>query len=211
MTDPNKTLIVTVLDRSGSMRSIKHDMEGGFSTFIDQQKAQPGECLVSLYQFDSIYEVVFENKPIAEVSGLVLEPRGRTALLDATGQTIVRVGAQLAILPEEKRPGAVIIQIITDGEENDSKEFSRETVKSMIDTQQKDYNWQFLYLGTQASTFKNAKDLGIAQVAQFTADQAGVKGMYDNVSEASTSYRRSVRSGNLNAKIDLGNNNKKST
>ncbi len=205
MTDSNKTLIVTVLDRSGSMTAIRADMEGGFNQFIAEQKVLPGECLVSLYQFDDSYDVVYENVPIAEVKPLILEPRGWTALLDALGKTITTVGEQLRALPEEKRPGAVIVQVITDGQENKSKEYSLAQVKTLIDTQQTQYNWQFLYLGASASTFGDAQSLGIAQVAQYTANSAGVKGMYDSTSASVRGYRNAVSRGVKGAKIDLGN------
>lgn len=209
MTDPNKTLIVTILDRSGSMSSIRADMEGGFKTFIAEQKALPGECLCSLYQFDNKFEVVYENKPIAAVDDLMLIPRGGTALLDAVGSTIALVGEQLAALAEEKRPGAVVIQIITDGQENSSKEYKLADVKASIERQQKEFNWQFLYLGVQDSTFNDAKNLGIAQAAMFNASGVGVRGMYSQTSEATKGYRASVRGGDLSAKIDLGNKTKK--
>ena len=44
MTDPQQALIAVLLDRSGSMESIKSDTEGGFNAFIDEQRKEPGEA-----------------------------------------------------------------------------------------------------------------------------------------------------------------------
>ena len=73
-------------------------------------------------------------------------PRGSTALYDAIGRTINEVGARLAATPEPDRPGKVIVAILTDGQENASTEFSRETIATMISHQQKAYAWEFVFL-----------------------------------------------------------------
>ena len=67
MTNPQRTLIAVLLDRSGSMESVKSDTEGGFNAFVDAQRAEPGEARVTLAQFDTEYEVVYANRPIADV------------------------------------------------------------------------------------------------------------------------------------------------
>ena len=104
MTDPSFTVIQAIIDRSGSMESIRSDAEGGFNAFIADQRAQSGECRVSLVQFDHKYEVVYEDKPIAKVPRLRITPRGSTAMLDAIGHTITSLGVRLANLPEDQRP-----------------------------------------------------------------------------------------------------------
>ena len=48
MTDPQRTLIAVLLDRSGSMQVIKDDTEGGFNAFVEQQRNEPGEARVTL-------------------------------------------------------------------------------------------------------------------------------------------------------------------
>ena len=70
MTDPQRTLIAVLLDRSGSMEAIKSDTEGGFNAFIAEQRAEPGEARVTLAQFDTAYEVVYADRPIADVPRL---------------------------------------------------------------------------------------------------------------------------------------------
>jgi hypothetical protein len=70
MTDPTYTDITMVLDRSGSMQSIKDDTIGGFDAFISEQGRLPGRCTVSLVQFDNVYEEVYTGRDLADVPGL---------------------------------------------------------------------------------------------------------------------------------------------
>ena len=114
MTDPNATLIAALLDRSGSMETSKHATEDGWRELINEQRLLPGQCQVTLAQFDTVYEVLYSATPVADVE-FVVEPRGRTALLDATGKFITEIGEQLSALPEDQRPGHVICLIMTDG------------------------------------------------------------------------------------------------
>ena len=147
MTDQTLTHIEFLLDRSGSMASIKSDIEGGFNSFVADQAQQPGTCTVSLAQFDNVYEVVYTGTDVHRVPPLTLAPRGSTAMLDAIGRSVTELGARIAALPEEQRPGTVIVAIMTDGLENASKEWTYPAIKAVITEQESTYNWQFLYLG----------------------------------------------------------------
>lgn len=214
--DINKTDIIVVLDRSGSMGKIAKDMVGGFLTFTVAQQKTPGECRLSLYQFDTHYEVVYEGKPIADVPLLELVPRGSTALLDAVGQTIAATGERLNKLPEDQRPGAVVFLIITDGQENSSKEYTYEKVQAMIEHQKTQYSWQFAYLGSDLSTSHEASRIG-TQSLNYAATPRGVQEVYQVIGESVSDYRNAVR-GNvvgaalkLNKKDDDGPKNPPST
>ena len=99
MTDAGLTHLYVLLDRSGSMQSIKKDIVGGFDAFVAEQRNASGECRMTLARFDNEYEQVFADLPIAQVGPLVLEPRGSTALLDSMGRLVVDAGARLASLP----------------------------------------------------------------------------------------------------------------
>ena len=161
--------ITLVVDRSGSMETMQADAEGGINTFISEQAQKPGECLVTLVQFDSEYEMLWRGVKAAECPRYKLVPRGSTALLDAVGRTINDTGARLAALPEAERPGLVIFVISTDGMENASKTFNRQQVREMIAHQQKVYSWQFTFLAANAEAFDEAMDMGLdsSSVAQY--------------------------------------------
>lgn len=161
MTNKDLTHLYFLLDRSGSMQSIREDIVGGFDAFIAEQRRQPGQCVVSLSQFDDQYEEVYADKAIADVPSLELVPRGMTAMLDAIGRTINAAGARLAALPEDQRPGSVVVGIMTDGLENASKEFTRDQVRSMIKRQSTDYDWTFLYMGANQDAVEVGSDIGI--------------------------------------------------
>lgn len=161
MTDQTLTHLYVLLDRSGSMQSIKTDVEGGFAAFVEEQRAAEGTCRVTLARFDDRYEEVFADLPVADVPPLDLQPRGRTALLDAMGRLITDAGARLAALPEDRRPGTVVVAIMTDGLENASREWTHPAIKSLVEQQSGQYDWQFLYLGADQDAIEVGTSLGV--------------------------------------------------
>ena len=163
MTDPSYTDITMVLDRSGSMQSIKDDTIGGFDAFVDEQRRLPGRCTVSLVQFDNEYEEVYTGRDLAEVPSLTLVPRGSTAMLDAIGRAVNATGVRLAALPEDQRPSTVIVGVMTDGLENSSREFSYLMIKELIEQQEQIYGWTFMYLGANQDAIEVGASLGVAR------------------------------------------------
>jgi len=176
VTDPRQALIAVLLDRSGSMESIKADTEGGFNAFIAEQRKQPGEVEVTLAQFDTEYEVVYANRPVNDVPRLDLQPRGGTALYDSLGRVITDVGAALAATPEDERPGKVIVVVLTDGHENSSTEWTHDAVSAVIRRQERDYSWDFVFLGANMDAVAIGQHLGFAPDRSLTyaATGAGV-------------------------------------
>lgn len=170
MTNPNLTLIAVLLDRSGSMNSIKSDTEGGFDAFIAEQRAQPGEAIVTLAQFDNTYERVYTNIPIADVPALDLRPRGGTALLDGIGRITTEIGEQLAAQSEAERPGNVIVVVITDGHENRSEEWTLDAVKTVITRQEDVYSWDYLFLGANIDAVSVGARMGFKSDKSITYD-----------------------------------------
>ncbi|ADU01189.1 vWA domain-containing protein [Mycolicibacterium gilvum] len=161
MSNQNLTLIAFLLDRSGSMQSIKSDVVGGFDAFLAEQRAGDGDCRVTLAQFDNEYEVVYRTVPVSEVPPLVLNPRNSTALLDSMGKLITDTAAEIAALAEDDKPGSVIIAIMTDGLENISHEWSRPAIKSLVEQQTNEFGWEFLYMGADQDAVEVGKDLGV--------------------------------------------------
>jgi hypothetical protein len=193
----NYTDITVVLDRSGSMESIKDDTIGGYNKFLKGQKEVKGECTISLYQFDDKYEPVYEGQNIqhvAELNNETFVPRGWTALLDAIGRSINDTGARLAKLKEEDRPDKVIFVIQTDGAENQSKEFTREKIFEMIKHQSNNYNWKFLFLGANQDAIATATSYGIISNNSITyaANNIGTHYALSGVSCNITNYRSNI-------------------
>lgn len=183
------TEIVVLLDRSGSMESIKQDMVGGFGTFVAEQQAIPGRCDMTLVQFDSqSIDTVLEAMPLAQVPELVLEPRGGTPLLDAMGATITRVTERHAT--SAQKPDKVVFMVITDGQENSSKSYTRDQVKALVEAQTA-AGWVFSYLGANVDSFAEAQSLGVAAAAamNYTPNAAGVMGIYSSLGSSISSFR----------------------
>jgi hypothetical protein len=161
MTDPDLTHLYFLLDRSGSMQSILEDTVGGFNAFIAEQRQHPGDCRVTLAQFDDRYEVVYRDRPIADVPDLGMQPRGTTAVLDAIGRPVTDAGAHLASLPEHLRPATVIVGIMTDGYENASREWTHPAIKALVQQQTTTYSWEFLYMGADQDAIEVGASLGV--------------------------------------------------
>lgn len=191
------TDITLVVDRSGSMESCKTEAQGGINAFIADQKTKAGEAVFSLLQFDTEYDYVFHSKPIKQVEKYELVPRGMTALLDAVGKAINETGTRLAAISEDQRPGLVVIAIITDGQENSSHEFTRAVIKTMIERQQKDYQWQFTFLGANQDAFAEAGSIGIKFAAAANYDPSKSQATYQNLSASVSRMRTSLSVGEV--------------
>ena len=163
MTRSDQTRIYFLLDRSGSMQSIKSDIEGGFAAFVDEQRRATGGCRATLAQFDDVYELVYADRPIADVPPLDLQPRNMTALHDAMGRLVTDAGQELAALPEAQRPGTVIVAIMTDGMENASKEWTGASIKALVSQQTNTWGWTFMYMGADQDAVVVGVSLGIAR------------------------------------------------
>lgn len=168
MTRSDLTHLYFLLDRSGSMQSIKSDIEGGFAAFVDEQRQAPGACRVTLAQFDDHYDVVYADRDVADVPPLDLQPRSRTALHDAMGRLVTDAGAELARLPEERRPGTVIVAVMTDGLENASREWTAPAIKALVEQQTQQWGWQFMYLGADQDAVEVGTSLGVPAAQSMT-------------------------------------------
>ena len=195
MTDANLTHLYFLLDRSGSMVSLREDTIGGFDTFIAEQRTAPGRCRVTLAQFDNEYDEVYADRDIATVPSLVLVPRGSTALLDALGRLVVTAGERLAALPEQDRPGSVIVGVMTDGYENASRDWTHDRIKALIEQQSHEYGWQFLYLGADQDAIEEGAKMGFAAGKSMTYSRGKARDAIGHLSKNVGSYREAVAAG----------------
>ena len=188
--------MVVILDRTGSMDSIRDDTIGGFNTFLKKQQAEPGKATLTLVQFDSQdpFEVIHKFMPLANVPELTREtfvPRASTPLLDAMGRGINDLEASLAAMPAKARPARVIMVIITDGQENSSREFTKGQVEKMIKVKQDKSDWQFVFLSADLAAIKDAVKTGIKMCASmaFDKDAHGTSAAFYSASERISDYR----------------------
>lgn len=177
--------ILVIMDRSGSMESIRDEAIGGFNTFLEEQKAVEGKANLTLVLFDDKYEVLNDSVDIHEVAQLTREtfvPRGFTAMNDAIGKALVSL--------EEKAPEKAIICIITDGEENASKEYTYAIIKDKIQAVEAK-GWQVVFLAANIDVKAVGGLLGIDddRSISFAANAEGMRGAYATVSASSANYR----------------------
>lgn len=177
--------IEMVLDRSGSMDVIRNDAIGGFNTWLDEQQKLPGEANLTLTLFDH-ERLVTGPRPIKEQSPLTNEtyqPRGSTALNDAVGAAIQRLNT--------KNPKRAILVILTDGQENASKEYTTEQVKQLV-TQAQSKGWQVMYLSADLNAFANAASIGVLKgnTVQYAANSGtAFRGTLSATSAVNAAYR----------------------
>lgn len=192
MTNPDYTALLFIIDRSGSMFSIREDMEGGITGMLKDQEELEGKVTVDFAYFDD--QFTYEDKMLSLTAAAPnIVPRGMTALNDAVVRATTEFGTSLADLPEEERPGKVLVIIVTDGHENSSRENTADDVKKVIEAQQNDYNWEYVFLGANQDAVLAGDKFGIRRGASMTYDAsaAGVATAAANLS----SYTRSFRSG----------------
>jgi uncharacterized protein YegL len=207
MTKENFVSINVIIDRSGSMAGLAADTIGSFNSFLSDQKSVPGEAAFTLCTFSNDYTLVHDFVTLASVPDLnpkSYRASGGTALLDAVGNTINSVGQKLAAMPEDERPSKVIFLIITDGEENSSRTFTKAQVKSLIEQQQSVYNWEFVFMGANIDAVSEGSSLGVASYnsVNYTASAGGTKILYKSVSSGMKSYRSRT---NTSSKVNFFN------
>jgi len=196
MTDPNYTALLLIIDRSGSMTSIRDEMVGSLTTLLREQAKQPGLLTADVVTFDDHIETthVQADPKTLEVE---LVPRGMTALLDAIGIGVSQFGARLAAMPEHARPETVLVVVATDGMENSSHEWQPRAIKQLLDQQRDEYGWDFVFLGANQDAITTGAELGFARESaiDFDADAAGAQ----EVLRATSAYISTNRAGGRGA------------
>jgi hypothetical protein len=190
------THIAVILDRTGSMETIRDDTIGGFNAFLNAQKGAPGLASLTLVQFDSQdpYEIVYHFKPLADVPELTREtfvPRANTPLLDAIGRGINDLEKSLADITEAERPSRVVMVLITDGQENASREFRKDQIEKMIKEKQEKSAWQFVFLSADLAAIGDALATGMraASTLAHDKDSHGVGAAWAALSRSVSDYR----------------------
>lgn len=190
----NKTELVFILDRSGSMCGLEADTIGGFNSMLERQKKEAGEARVTTVLFDDQYELLHDRidlQGVAPITDREYYVRGCTALLDAMGRTIQKIaGVQKQTAPEQ-RADHVMFVITTDGYENASREYTADQIRRMVEQQKEKYGWEFLFLGANIDAISTAQRFGIApeRAVNYHADSEGTRLNYETVACAMSAVR----------------------
>lgn len=190
----NLTELVFILDKSGSMAGLERDTIGGFNSMLRKQKALDGECRITTVLFDNCYQLLHDRIDIRAVSPMTekeYQVGGSTALLDAIGRTVHKLVSVQRNTAEEYRAENVMFVIITDGEENASREYSPQKVKAMIQEEREKYGWEFVFLGANIDAVETAGRFGIApdRAVDYVPDSAGTELNFQAMSETVACFR----------------------
>lgn len=176
----SKVFNLIILDESGSMSCIERQALSGLNETLQtirstQEKFPEQEQLVSIVPFESGNIRLLRDKvSITEVQNLRPEeynPGSCTPLYDAIGYGIQSIRRQVT------DDDAVLVTIITDGEENDSHEYSGKAI-SMIIEELKQKGWMFTYIGANQDAIRVARSINISNALNFVQDEEGTAEMF---------------------------------
>ena len=192
----NKVLVCFLQDVSGSMddngRSPQKWAEtaSGFRVFVDSLKADPDvEYLLSLTLFNTVADNRFVAQPLRTIDSNYMswvKPQGGTALYDSLGETIQRNEVAAGLVDK------VIYVVVTDGEENASRTWTKETLHSVVDGKLNGGKTTFQYLGAQPETWDEAAKIGIVAGSTVKYDVNNVVGAYAAFSEGINNFSKSA-------------------
>jgi len=176
----SKVFNLIILDESGSMGCIERQALSGLNETLQtirnaQEKFPEQEQLVSIVPFESGNIRLLRDKvTIREVRDLRPEeynPGACTPLYDAIGFGIQSIRKQVS------DNDSVLVTIITDGEENDSHEYSGKAIAMIID-ELKQKGWMFTYIGANQDAVEVAKTMNITNALNFVQDEEGTAEMF---------------------------------
>lgn len=183
-----------LVDRSGSMKKIQRDVEGGLASFLDQQKeadwklaaeGTPNETHVYLAQFDNSYERGYGPLPLFEHPEYELVPRGGTALYDAIMRMIDDIELGKSWMLHKAAHDDITVVIFTDGGENASVQYARENggaekVKARIEAKKAE-GWTFLFIGSNQDAVLEGSKIGICREHAITYGDANAAAVLRSV------------------------------
>ena len=181
------TYITFVLDETGSMSSIKEETIAGFNSYVKELRKELDDVRFSFMKFDSeemnwVYRDV-DLLFVKKLSDKNYKPRAMTPLWDAFGLAIKDMEKK-----KVKKDDKVIISVLTDGHENDSKEFTAKEVAKMV-KEHKD--WAINFLGADMDAWGDVgRGLGMAKGSTFTFSGSDIEGTLGVAASASVSYAR---------------------
>lgn len=195
METPKKTQIynLVILDKSGSMESIRTEAINGYNETLGSIKAtqlkfmDTQEHYVSLAAFcDCGIDMIYDMTPIKDAEKLTKEkydPCCCTPLFDAIGKTVKTLKKKIADVEDS----AVLVTIITDGYENSSKEWDAKGVSKLIEECKED-GWMFSFIGAGEDVVKVATTISITNTMVWENTSEGTKKMFEDENEAREMY-----------------------
>lgn len=186
-----------ILDESGSMSSIKNTIIQGFNELVQtikgiEKQFPEQEHFVSFVSFNSLGQKLLHfidpASKLEQIDDKSYNPDAMTPLFDAMGFSINKLKQSL----QGQTDYNVLVTVLTDGEENDSKEFSGNDIKKLVE-ELKQNRWTFTYIGTDHDVEKIAISLSINNTMVFEKNEADIKKMFAREQNARANYSKKIR------------------
>ena len=185
-----------ILDESGSMQSIKSAIISGFNELVQtvkgiQKQFPEQEHFISFVTFNSLgHKTLLFQEPIDKLEPLnenKYQPNALTPLYDAIGINCSKLQHNLA----DSKDFNVLVTILTDGEENDSKEYTGPAIKSLIE-ELKQKHWTFTYIGTDHDVEKAASSIAINNILIFEKHEKDIQRVFATEKSARRDYSLNI-------------------
>ena len=184
---------LVILDKSGSMESIKKEAIDGYNETLGAIRAaqlkhmDTQDHFVSLAAFcDCGIDMIYDKTPIKDAENLTkkqYEPCCCTPLFDAIGKTVKKLKSDI----KDVEDAAVLVTIITDGYENSSKEWTGPAIKKLIDDC-KEKGWMFSFIGAGEDVVKVATTISVTNTVVWEKTSEGTKEMFENENDAQSRF-----------------------
>ena len=190
-----------ILDESGSMGTIKSLIISGFNELVQSVKGIEAqfpeqEHLISMVSFNALNNNVLHFiDPVSKLDAIndsTYNPSSMTPLYDAMGFSI----SQLRQYLEGKENYSVLVTVLTDGEENASKEYTGAAIKNLVD-ELKQQNWTFTYIGADHDVEGMASKMNIHNTMSFDKNEQDIKRMFERESSSRIKFSLRIRKGEL--------------
>lgn len=190
------TYIAVIIDESGSMSGQKYQTIEGYNAYVEEQKRNPENAFLTLTKFSDSRTVVFNARPLKDVGNLDgYDPAGGTSLFDAIGATIKEIEDSIA---REKETPGVLCLIITDGQDNQSREFTKASIGELIKKKETEGNWNFVFLGADLDAFVG-QDIGVRAANTMQISKGNIANVMRAAAVGTSHYRSQVSCNNLHS------------
>ena len=193
------TLVSFILDESTSMESCRQQTINGFNEYkqtLTQDTEEYGEVLLSITKFGTRppshqepdirrLATVQAADEVDDLSFETFRPNGNTPLFDCIANVINET--QRAYDEMEDKP-RVIFVVLTDGQENMSREYNAEQIREMISGKEGD-GWVFAFLGADQDAWANSRGLGFSRGSTMSYDSCNTDRAYASLSRATTNVQ----------------------
>jgi hypothetical protein len=186
------TYVALVVDRSGSMSTVAEAAFSGINEQLDTLKHQGdkgGDTFVTYIQFDSVIDLVFDKKPAKDLTPITRDqyiPRGSTAMYDAVYTAINRLKDGV----KQTKDTGFLVVVISDGEENASREVTSQQLADEVKSLQATGKWTFAYMlsNQDLTTVREKLGLSANNMASYASTAMGTQSAFRNMAVNTANY-----------------------